>query len=144
MLIILIQSFVEIRRNFVKIRRKFARLRGNFAHLLDLSDPPADAALQRVQKLSILHFVAEIRHLGPPVFVLASFDDGRHVLVDGQRDLGDVDVLLQVQQTHLQFGNLTLHCRRHLVAIPAERKWKDTLVIREKFEGISRSDHFIT
>ena len=39
--------------------------------------------------------------------------------MNGQRDLGDVDVLLEVEQAHLQFRDLLLHARRHLVSIPS-------------------------
>ena len=47
-----------------------------------------------------------------------SLPESRHYLghgqVDGQRDLGDVDVLLEMQQPHLQLGYLLLHRGRHL------------------------------
>jgi len=43
-------------------------------------------------------------------------DDLGDFRVNDERDFGDVDVLLEVEQAHFQLGDLFLHRRGHLVA----------------------------
>ena len=71
--------------------------------------------LQGVEKGAVLHPVPEVGDLGLAAVVRALLDDGGHGGVDHQRDLRDVDVLLEVQQPHLQLGDLLLHAGGHLV-----------------------------
>ena len=74
--------------------------------------------LQGVKEGAVLHPVPEVGDLRLAAVVRALLDDRGHGGVHHQRDLRDVDVLLEVQQPHLQLGDLLLHAGGHLVAVP--------------------------
>ena len=88
-------------------------------HLLYFSNPPIDAALEGVQEVGLLRLVAEIGDLGFAPLLGTLVDGLGNFRVDDKRDLWDVDVLLEVQETHLQLRNLLLNRGRHLVTISA-------------------------
>ena len=91
-------------------------------HLLYLSDPPTDVLLESIQE-------SRVRNEGTQLFH-SRFLPGLRGLLDGagdggmddERDLRDVDVLLQVEQTHFEFIHLLLHRRNQLVPLAVGRQ----------------------
>lgn len=57
--------------------------------------------------------------------LLGNVRDGR---VDGQADLWDLNVLLQVQEAHLKLRDLFLHRRGHFIAVPEKTETSHLLV----------------
>lgn len=82
---------------------------GKAPYLLDLPDPAVDSRLQLVKESWVLHFVAKVGDLRLLSTLIALLGDVCDDGVDEQADLRDLNVLLQVEKSHLQLCNLFLN-----------------------------------
>ena len=90
-------------------------------YLFDLAYPARDARVQRIEEVGVLDAVGEVVEARLAALLRAPLDGLQHQRVDLDADLGDLDVLLQVQEAHLHLGDALLHLRRELVARRARR-----------------------
>lgn len=87
-------------------------------YLLNFPDPAVDSRLKLVEEGWVFHFVSKVcdlRLLSTLVALLCDVCDGG---VDEQTDFRNLNVLLQVKETHLQLGNFFLHGWSHLIPVP--------------------------
>lgn len=91
-------------------------------HLLNLPDPAVYARLQLVQEGGVFNFIPEVGDLGLLPTLVALLGDVADNGVDEQADLWNLNVLLKMEQAHLQLCNLLLHRRSHLIAIPEKQE----------------------
>ena len=74
--------------------------------------------LQGVKEGAVLHPVPEVGDLGLAAVIRALLDDCGHGGVHHQRDLRDVDVLLEVKPHHIGLNKLLLRVGGILDAVP--------------------------
>ena len=85
--------------------------------LLYLPDPSADVLLQCVEEGGVTKGPAEVLHLGLPAAITSLLDHALDGWMDGERDLWDVYVLLEVEETNFKFVDLLLDRGHQLVKI---------------------------
>ena len=85
--------------------------------LLYLPDPSADILLQCVEEGGVTKGAAEVLNLGLPAAITGLLDDTLDGRVDGEGDLWDVNVLLEVEETNFKLIDLLLDRGHQLVTI---------------------------
>lgn len=88
-----------------------------YSYFLNFTNPAVDSVLQLIQERRVLHFLAKVRHLCSPAFFGRFLDRCLDNWMRWQRDIGNIDVLLQVQQSHFQLGQFLFDRWRHFIAV---------------------------
>lgn len=86
-------------------------------NLLNFPDPAVDSRLKPIEEGWVFYFVSKVCDLwllSALVALLRNVGDGG---VDEQADFRNLNVLLQVKETHLQLSDLFLHGWSHLISI---------------------------
>lgn len=90
---------------------------GTTTYLLYLPDPSIHSALEVIKERRVFHFVAEVTDLRLPAFLCTLLYHHGNSRMNRQGDLGYFNVLLKMQQSHLELFDLLLNRRGHLVSI---------------------------